>query len=210
MKFLQSPYSIFMILALLSLLAAAVCIAIPRPAEPAEPDPIVKMINRLDHAPSRTLKKNGPGWQLKFSESYQKYANKYRVPDRLLVSITFHESNFLQGVKGDHGRSWGLMQVGPYGRKKCKCENMKTYDDEIKCGACWLRAGVDWCGDLNKGLTAYVCGHCTTKLNRTLKKVHSRLRIAGLPYLRIFRGSAMIELNHNIIPAKKETGSVGE
>ncbi len=163
MKYFLKPHSIILLLIILFLVTLIACLALPVNASDKT---LAHMIDRLG-GDSEALETH-------FIDA----AIRYDLPPRLLVAIGFYESNFRVGIKGDQGRSWGLMQVGKLGRRKCKCD-MTTARGEIFCGACWLDKGRSWCGNLEKGLTAYACGKCVGNL-KTKRKVLKRFKLAKI------------------------------
>jgi hypothetical protein len=109
------------------------------------------------------------------NEAFNKASDAYGTDKDLLIAMAWHESSFKSGVKGDNGKSWGIMQVGKQGRKRCGYS--ETVEGQIMSGACWLNEGVKWCGDIKGGLTAYACGVCSTTSYRCNRAVKRRLKL---------------------------------
>lgn len=110
-----------------------------------------------------------------------KYANKivnqfkessetFDLPVELLLVIGYKESKFKMNDVGPYGEV-GIMQVCPMGIRSCKeyCGEMKTIKEQIDCGSCWLDKGRKWCGDIKKGLSAYMTGKCKLSRRATWK-----------------------------------------
>ena len=104
-------------------------------------------------------------------------AMAYDLPPELLARVAYYESRYRTDRIGDDGRSWGLLQVGPRGRRVCRavCGTMTTVEEQAMCGACWLDAGRSWCGSLVGGVTAYACGRCTPTGPRCRAAVERRV-----------------------------------
>ncbi len=112
--------------------------------------------------------------------AYYKAQSTYQIPAFLLIAISQPESHFKLGIKGDEGRSWGVMQVGELGRSYCSivCGEMKTAEEEIMCGSCWFNHGLEICkGSITKALSAYACGKCKPTTLKAEKGVERKLRI---------------------------------
>ena len=108
--------------------------------------------------------------------AFSKASSEYGIDKNLLISMAFLESSFESGVKGDGDKSWGIMQVGKQGRKRCGY--IDTVEGQIMSGACWLNEGVIWCGDIEGALKAYACGQCETTNYRCTQAVKRRLKLA--------------------------------
>lgn len=80
-------------------------------------------------------------------------ATEHSVPALLLVAMVFRESSFRTGLVGTRGEV-GLMQVGEDVARFCNCD-LTTPAGQVMCGACGLRHGIDRCGTIEGGLTAY-------------------------------------------------------
>jgi hypothetical protein len=179
LNYFRRPDSIILLLVILAALAAVTFMVIPAHGD-NDAETTEEMIRRLDIYPRDTVKSNGPDWHGRFAQIFEANAERYGLPVKLLVSMAFFESHFRSGIKGDRGKSHGILQVSPYGRRKCQCGDMTDPEEEIRCGACWLDMGRTWCGYLKGGLTAYACGSCKTSMYRTKKKIQKRLRVAGM------------------------------
>lgn len=97
----------------------------------------------------------------------------------LLTAMSFRESSFRTGARGELGEI-GVMQVHGRPLKECRQAglDMSRIRDQTLCSARYLRAMVDHCGGVTKGLTAYASGSCTPRTDRTARLVASRLRMA--------------------------------
>lgn len=124
--------------------------------------------------------KGGPAKSLDYrtqlAKAYKTSAKDYEVPISLLVTIGYRESVFKTDEKGTRGEL-GIMQVGSYGRYRCKCLNMSSIPTQIACGACWLRMNKDWCGSWEKAVCAYISGKCTAKSPKLKNKLRRRLQL---------------------------------
>ena len=109
------------------------------------------------------------------SEAFDSAAREYEIDVDYLIVIAWFETVF-RNLKGDSGRSWGEMQVGRMGRRKCQC-SMETVASRIQCGACWLDMGRKWGGTLNKGLQAYICGTCEPRIANAKRAYNRRMRV---------------------------------
>jgi len=118
-------------------------------------------------------------YRAELSAAFIATGNHFNLPKYLLVTIGYRESIFRPEQVGDYGNSLGIMQVGKYGRARCKkyCKDVDTVDGGIMCGGCWLDKGRSWCGDLMGGLNAYCHGKCSTTKTRGLRAVNIRLRL---------------------------------
>lgn len=114
-------------------------------------------------------------YQKELTYAFKTAGEKYDIPPLLLVAMSYYETLY-RNLKGDNGRSHGIMQVGTMGRKKCKC-SMDTVLNQIMCGACWLNMGRNWCGNLQDGLNAYAAGTCKAQNMRTKRAVDIRLKM---------------------------------
>lgn len=106
------------------------------------------------------------------SKSFVIVSREYKLPTFLLVSIGYNENVFRTKGTGPDGEL-GIMQVGSLGREKCACD-METPHGQIDCGACWLKQGINWCGDLVSGFYAYVSGKCRSNHPNVIRVVQSR------------------------------------
>jgi hypothetical protein len=123
-----------------------------------------------------------PEFRLALSRGFIKAAQYWDLPVYLLVATAYRESVFDPSLAGDWGRSLGLLQVGPQGRRRCKefCGDVHSIDGGAMCGACWLNEGVDWCGDIAGGTTAYCCGSCKPTSVRCERARDRKLRLLVL------------------------------
>lgn len=108
----------------------------------------------------------------KMSQAFYTAQNTFDVPSIFLISIGYYESKYSLGAVGDGGKSIGIMQVGKRGRRICRehCGLMKTENEQILCGGCWLRKNIDWCGTLNRGFTGYASGRCSAQIKNIVRK----------------------------------------
>lgn len=118
-------------------------------------------------------------YRLELSEAFTEASLHFDLPIGLLIAMGYRESVFRSHLTGPNGEL-GIMQVGKYGRKRCKahCTEVDTVNGGILCGACWLDMGRAWCrGDLIKGLYAYVAGKCESEASLTTRVVTKRLKL---------------------------------
>ena len=102
-------------------------------------------------------------------------ARSYNVPPLLLVAMAHHETRFLAHRIGRSHGERGILQVHGTARHNC---NLETVEQQLDCGARWLRGRIDHCGSIEGGLTAYACGRCkAAKKSRCNKAVQRRLRL---------------------------------
>jgi hypothetical protein len=121
------------------------------------------------------------GYRAAVASAMVRSAEHFDLPVMLIASIAYHESRYrIDNQVGDEGRSVGMMQVGEQGRRACApvCGDLSTPQEHTDCGACWLDAGRQWCGDLVGGLTAYICGACEPVNTRCRWALTNRLRLA--------------------------------
>ena len=113
------------------------------------------------------------------SKAFFEAQNTFDVPSFMLITIGYYESKYLINAIGDAGRSVGIMQVGPKGRRRCVeyCGDMTTEYQQIMCGGCWLRENINWCGSFERGVTGYACGRCKSKYARTQNAVQRRFEM---------------------------------
>lgn len=80
--------------------------------------------------------------------------------DPLLVAVLVSlESSWRVDARGKVGEI-GLMQIHPKNRRALEGADMRDGDGQIEAGVKWLRACIDQCGDVRRGLNAYATGHC--------------------------------------------------
>lgn len=118
-------------------------------------------------------------YRLKLADAFKKASEHFDLPIGILITIGYRESIFRPGLVGPNGEL-GLMQVGKFGRKKCKeyCTEINSIEGGIFCGACWFNMGKQQCkGDLTKAVYAYASGKCTSKSERTKRVVDKRLKL---------------------------------
>ncbi len=103
-------------------------------------------------------------YRIELAEAFIGAAEKFNFSTWLLVGMGYRESIFRMDEIGDGGKAHGIMQVHGQGHRACAlyCKDMSTAREQIECGACWLDKGRQWCGDLDGGLFAYICGGCST------------------------------------------------
>ena len=113
------------------------------------------------------------------SEAIREAQNKFEVPGLLLIAIGYYESRYQISAIGDQGRSKGILQVGPMGRRRCRehCGTMTTEYEQIMCGGCWLRENINWCGSLERGLNGYAWGKCRAIYASTKNAVQRRFQM---------------------------------
>ena len=113
---------------------------------------------------------------------------EFELPQFLLAGMSYRESTFRTDIKGPASEpELGLMQVGVYCRRIARCSpycgNLETVEQQIDCGSCCLRWGVDRCGSLKGGLISYVSkgGKCrledTNKPRKVWNAVKRRYRL---------------------------------
>jgi hypothetical protein len=132
------------------------------------------------------LARNEPNCRVKKDKNYRKKialqtlesSEAFNLPPLLITSMQWKESRFYTNREGKLGEL-GLMQVGEEGRRKCEehCGEMKTIKEQLDCGCCWLDKGVDWCGSLEGGLSAYICGKCKPRYYLSQQSFNSRIRL---------------------------------
>ena len=118
-------------------------------------------------------------YRLKLAAVFKDASIHFDLPIGILITIAYRESIFRPGLTGPNGEL-GIMQVGKFGRKKCKeyCTEIDTISGGIFCGACWFNMGKQQCkGDLTKAVYAYASGKCTSKSERTKRIVNKRLKL---------------------------------
>jgi hypothetical protein len=136
-----------------------------------------KQTNLFPYSGTRAFKDES--YRLELAEAFKKAASYFDLPIGILIAIGYRESIFRPGLTGPNDEK-GIMQVGKYGRKKCKeyCFEIDTINGGIMCGACWLDMGRQWCkGDLIKGLRAYLSGKCESTAVLTSRVLRQRLKI---------------------------------
>lgn len=100
----------------------------------------------------------------------------YNAPPALLLSMAFHESSYRSDAVGDRGEI-GLLQVGEQARAVCVCDDIQTPRGQMMCGACWLSRAIDVCGNMDRGLTMYATGSCSSSSAHVARIVQSRIRL---------------------------------
>jgi len=109
-----------------------------------------------------------------------------RVPWEFVTAIIKHESAFRPNVISTDGHaSFGLMQI--HGSAVAYCRRLegrridvKSSEDQVVCGAHWLRHALDTCkAGLAGGLTYYATGYtCDVYYSRKLFRiVDKRMRL---------------------------------
>ena len=113
-----------------------------------------------------------------YIDSFFEAQNTFDIPALLMVSMGYRESKYKINDIGKRGEI-GVMQVCKMGIKKCKeyCGEMETANEQIMCGGCWFKHGIDWCGSLEGGLNAYLSGKCKPKYVKTFRVRNIRYRI---------------------------------
>ena len=120
-----------------------------------------------------------PEYRSELSRAFLKASRRFDLPLALLLATGYRESVYRTFLTGPGGEK-GIMQVGKFGRRKCKeyCGKVTEVEGGIMCGACWLDKGRQWCkGDLLKGLYAYLGGKCESKHPRTIRAFNKRLKL---------------------------------
>lgn len=132
----------------------------------------------VEKEPSSNPIKSDPMWLWNCIKAFNAAGEKYDLPVLLMVGMTYRESVYRRNTIGKDGEI-GLMQVGKMGRRHCanECSKLGNPHSDIHCGACWLRAGVDWCGTLRGGVTAFACGECKPTTIRARRAVNIRFRL---------------------------------
>jgi hypothetical protein len=139
---------------------------------------VTKKCENVDNCPAHPILSD-PDFRKQIREAAISSGERYNQPPGLLLAMAYRETVFRLDLVGKKGEL-GLMQVGKRGREICAsaCGTMKTADEQMACGACWLDAGVRWCGgDLLRGLKAYAGGRCEAKTQATLRAVNWRYRV---------------------------------
>lgn len=107
-------------------------------------------------------------------------AKEWDLDPYLLTVMAFRESSFKPSAIGKSRGEIGVIQV--HGKPLQDCEkdgfDMTQPAGQLRCGARYLRALSDHCGDVTRGLTAYACGQCEAPTNKIAQKIASRLRLA--------------------------------
>ena len=132
------------------------------------------------------LARNEPHCKVNKDKNYMKKialqtlesSEAFNLPPLLVASMQWKESRFYTNRKGTRGEL-GLMQVGKEGRTKCKeyCGEMETIKEQLDCGACWFGMGIEWCGSLEGGLSAYICGKCKPLYYKSKQSFNSRMKL---------------------------------
>ena len=127
-----------------------------------------------------------PDLRLKVAVAIAKAAEKTNYHWSVLASMTYAESSFYSDAKGPIGEV-GLMQLHtekPW--KHCRFKeqrelNRKSLEDQIICGAHWMRYGQDKVcnGTVRQGVSKFMtAGTCVPDPETSLdKKVNRRMRI---------------------------------
>jgi len=125
-----------------------------------------------------------PAWADEVTRAAEYAGADWGFDPLLLMAMAYRETEYRPGMIGSRGER-GLLQVGHGGRRypMCRevCGELATPDEHMACGACWLRAGVDWCrGDLYGGMLAYAYGKCRApRDSRAAKAVRKRVQLWG-------------------------------
>jgi len=101
-------------------------------------------------------------------------SRRYDIDPYLLTAMAYCESTFRREAIGSRGER-GLIQVGRGASRGC---DLTTDIGQLECGASWLRRGIDRCGSLHGGLTAYATGKCKTDNPKVIWVVNRRLKMA--------------------------------
>lgn len=98
----------------------------------------------------------------------------------LLTVLAYRESSFRSWAVGSSRGEIGVIQVHGHPLRECKRDglDMTRTDGQLRCGARYLRALSNHCGDVTRGLTAYACGRCEAPTDKIAREVASRLRLA--------------------------------
>ena len=146
-------------------------------AERYEPEEIDEGISWLiDYLEHRHRFFKDDEWRSEVVNSFYSAGDHFEIPQLLLTAMSYRETVFDQRTIGPAGER-GLMQVGPYCRnsKKCApyCGMMRTPQEQINCGACCFKSGIEKCGGLYGGLVSYLSygGKCKTYECRKPNKV---------------------------------------
>lgn len=134
-------------------------------------------INLFPYSGTKAFKDKS--YRLELFEAFKKASSHFDLPIGILITIGYRESVFRPHLIGSNNEL-GIMQVGEYGRRKCKeyCSEVDTVEGGIMCGACWLDMGRQTCkGDLIKGIRAYISGKCKSNAALTKRVLKQRLQI---------------------------------
>ncbi len=149
-------------------------------ATPADRDPVdgvqAAITRLLRPVPRHRLRRDETALRA-LSTDIVATAQEYRLDPFLLTAMTYCESTFRADARGSLGER-GLVQVGRGARQGC---DLTTDRGQLECGASWLRKGIERCGSLKGGLTAYARkrGLCTSEPgSRPEWAVNRRLRMA--------------------------------
>lgn len=153
-----NPAGLFMFLALLSLFAAGVVIALPSKAsEPVHEDPAAHLTTnaRAVNAMIKHLVKGAPRhpaarktYRHEWSREIAKAATKHEIPVELVTAIVYRESSIRTSAIGKSAGELGAMQVHPMTAIRHKCK-MIELSDQLDCGckilAHWkVKCGGEW------------------------------------------------------------------
>ncbi|MCP4679692.1 MAG: lytic transglycosylase domain-containing protein [Deltaproteobacteria bacterium] len=154
---------------------ASLCLAVAPAADRDPVDGVQAAISRLLRpVPRHRLRRDETALRA-LSEDIVATARKYRIDEYLLTAMAYCESTFRPTARGSLGER-GLVQVGRGARQGC---DLTTDRGQLECGASWLRKGIERCGSLKGGLTAYATGRCSVSPGTKAEwVVHRRLKMA--------------------------------
>jgi len=133
----------------------------------------IKQLTKIGNLSSSEIEYNEA---TQLSEAFKKAGGLYNIEPELLAVMAYFETVYRTNLKGDSGKSHGILQVGKQGRRACEC-NMDTLQGQVDCGACWLDTGRTWCGSLEGGLCAYINGDCKCTTLKSKRAYQRRIKL---------------------------------
>jgi len=179
-KSIQLYLVLFVGLFLLAFLASFSAKSLPSRSAWNERYTVEEVVRGLEYVKELKRDVNPEADFIRLGRAFTAAQEAYELPALFLVSIGWHESRYKTEDVGTLGEV-GIMQVGPMGRtdERCRdaCGEMVALEDQIMCGACWLRVNVQWCKDHNRGFNGYATGKCDPKSEKAKSKIRRRYNL---------------------------------